>query len=365
MLEANPALTPDQVKTILEETASPMLGYSRYEVGAGYLNTYAAVQKAAFATPYGQFRSQLTSSNFTISHDPVVSFNGQAAPLSTSRINFQIPSGTVFATIEVGWTTWTISNPLGITISNGSGSIASAPASLLAGQGLKKLGIALTDPSPGAWSISVTNSSLPLVGSLQKFDGAIETFHANYNGVSDLDSLSAADRAVIQNALRTGTVAAGPGGFGVSMPCSRLDLARAIMLSSAPQTPQYLPYTPTFLDVPADANQVFVESVVNSPLGNLMGATGPYFNPQAPADRLTAAIAAVRALGLDQTAQSTVTNPGITDWNSIPVSYRGYAAVAITRNLMKLDASRNFRPADSITRAELAATAGAMQQALR
>ena len=365
MLEANPLLTPDHIKTILQQTATPMLGYSRYEVGAGSLNTYAAVQQAAFATPYGQFRSQLASSNFTISHDPVVSFSGQAAPWSTSKIGFQIPSGTLFAIVEIGWTTWAISNPVGITISNSAGSIASSPPTLLAGPGFKKLGIALTDPVPGAWSVSVSNSSLPFIGSIQKFDGAIETFAANYNGLSDTGSLPAADQAAIQKALRTGIISAGDSGFGVSLPCSRLDLARALMLGSGAQIPQFLPYTPTFLDVPNDVNQVFVESVVNSPLGNLIGASGPYFNPQAPADRLTAAIAAVRAAGLDQAGQATSTNPGIADWNSIPGPYRGYVAVAVMNNFMKLDSAGNFRAGDAITRAELAGTAAALEQAQR
>src|SRR5256712_3291507 len=43
MLEANPALTPDQVKTILQTSATPMPGYAMHEVGAGYLNAYNAV----------------------------------------------------------------------------------------------------------------------------------------------------------------------------------------------------------------------------------------------------------------------------------------------------------------------------------
>jgi len=43
MLEANPALTPDQVKSALEATATPMPGYQQHEVGAGYLNAYEAV----------------------------------------------------------------------------------------------------------------------------------------------------------------------------------------------------------------------------------------------------------------------------------------------------------------------------------
>ncbi len=44
MLEANPALTPDQVKSALELTATPMPGYQPYEVGAGYLNAFEAVR---------------------------------------------------------------------------------------------------------------------------------------------------------------------------------------------------------------------------------------------------------------------------------------------------------------------------------
>jgi serine protease AprX len=44
MLEANPTLTPDQVKAALEQSATPMPGYQRHEVGAGYLNAYEAVR---------------------------------------------------------------------------------------------------------------------------------------------------------------------------------------------------------------------------------------------------------------------------------------------------------------------------------
>jgi serine protease AprX len=44
MLEANPALTPDQVKAILRSSATPMPGYAEYQVGAGYLNAYEALR---------------------------------------------------------------------------------------------------------------------------------------------------------------------------------------------------------------------------------------------------------------------------------------------------------------------------------
>ena len=45
MLDADPTLTPDEIKQIINETASKMPGYEDYEVGAGYLNAYAAVDK--------------------------------------------------------------------------------------------------------------------------------------------------------------------------------------------------------------------------------------------------------------------------------------------------------------------------------
>ncbi|HEY6414593.1 MAG TPA: S8 family serine peptidase, partial [Acidimicrobiales bacterium] len=46
MLEANPALSPDQIKAALEATATPMPGLPRHEAGAGYLNAFEAVRAA-------------------------------------------------------------------------------------------------------------------------------------------------------------------------------------------------------------------------------------------------------------------------------------------------------------------------------
>ena len=44
MLEANPNLTWREVKSILQKTATNMPGKEAWEVGAGYVNAYAAVQ---------------------------------------------------------------------------------------------------------------------------------------------------------------------------------------------------------------------------------------------------------------------------------------------------------------------------------
>lgn len=47
MLEANPQLTPLQVKDILQRTATPMPEYQAFEAGAGYVDAFAAVTRAA------------------------------------------------------------------------------------------------------------------------------------------------------------------------------------------------------------------------------------------------------------------------------------------------------------------------------
>ena len=47
LFEANPSLTPAQVKQILVSTAVPMAGRSAYEVGAGHVDAYAAGAAAA------------------------------------------------------------------------------------------------------------------------------------------------------------------------------------------------------------------------------------------------------------------------------------------------------------------------------
>ena len=61
MLQANPALTPNAVKAILQYTAQPYAGYDALTEGAGFLDAAGAVALAAyFAKPVGPFPSGAT-----------------------------------------------------------------------------------------------------------------------------------------------------------------------------------------------------------------------------------------------------------------------------------------------------------------
>ena len=68
MLEANPDLSPAQIKDILQRSATPLPKYFAHEVGAGMLNTYAAVLEAAFPErATGTFRAASANDGATFS----------------------------------------------------------------------------------------------------------------------------------------------------------------------------------------------------------------------------------------------------------------------------------------------------------
>src|SRR6185503_5574590 len=208
MLQANPSLTVDKIKRILQQTATPMLNYSRYEVGAGCLNTYAAVRMAGLSTPLGGFRNNLSDPSFSYSREPIVKFNSAITPGSTYSTKFNVPVDAVFATVEVGWLqNDTTVSLLDATVSGPGKTISLLAPSALGLTASNKTGATINDPAPGNWTISVTNVSAPSNGNSQRLVVAVEILRANYS-VSGLDGLSPNDRTAATRALRTGLISA-------------------------------------------------------------------------------------------------------------------------------------------------------------
>jgi hypothetical protein len=137
------------------------------------------------------------------------------------------------------------------------------------------------------------------------------------------------------------------GGFAVS----RADLARAMVIGG--RVPQYLPAQSSYGDVRDRATMLFVESAQAAPSGALFPTvTGASFQPDAAADRLTAAIALVRAAGLKQQAESGSYPLTVSDALSIPAAWRGYVAVAIQTGLIRTNGTA-FNPQGAFTRLDL------------
>jgi serine protease AprX len=365
MLQANPALQVDDIRNILQETATPMLGYSRYEVGAGSLNAYAAVRKAAFNTPFGAFRNQLNTQGLSLSRSSLAGFSGTVAPGTTWSSALEVPADAVFATTVLSWQNQNLpGNTLTLTLSRGTASVKAAPAASLLGPTSQRIGVTLNDPAAGRWVINITNTSDAVTGTAQHFNGAIEIIRMN-STVAGLDQLSPSDKQAALRAMRCGVMTAAGNSFAPNTSATRLQVARALMLGANTHVPQFLPYSPTYTDV-SNANAIFVESIAHSPNGDLMNTSGARFNPNAQADRLTVAIALVKALGLDDDAQrASAANPGILDWLGIPLAARGYVSVAVTHGLMSASAAGQFRPTEAITRLELAKASVALLQATR
>ena len=111
MIEANPKLHPDILKDLLIKTATPMAGYQEFEVGAGYVDAFAATSEAVHTSPqYGQFKDKRGKTYKTIAQ--TYTWSGVVGP-SVDPIYqsdyHDIPVGERAASLTIG-VTWT--NPV-------------------------------------------------------------------------------------------------------------------------------------------------------------------------------------------------------------------------------------------------------------
>jgi hypothetical protein len=181
----------------------------------------------------------------------------------------------------------------------------------------------------------------------------VEVGRAQYARLNDIDSFSPALKGDVYQNLRSFSMWPIGSRFRADFGVSRLDLATALVFTA--RVPQYLPGQSNYVDIQDPATTLFVESVQASPTGSLFidAAKGGRFRPNDAANRLTAAVALVRAAGLRSDAEAIAGTPlPFLDAASIPSELRGYVAVAVSTGLLQADTS--FRPQATFTRADLA-----------
>jgi serine protease AprX len=221
----------------------------------------------------------------------------------------------------------------------------------------------LAAPPAGAWRVNVRNTLGALTVAPQEFTGVLEVARAEYAPIKDIDALTAAQRAAVYQNIRSFVMSPTGQKFRPAQQVTRGELAEALVLGAG--VPQYVPAAASYRDVHSTATMLFVESVQHAPQGALFTDVerGGLFSPNDAVGRLTAAVALVRAAGLQAEAEAAQSLPltTILDAGSIPSALRGYVRVAISRGLLSTSNS-NFRPQVALTRLELAHAIVALQK---
>ncbi len=358
MLEANPQLTPASVKDILQRTATPLVSYYQHEVGAGMLNTHAAVLEAAYpARRMGDFRAVLDLGQVKFTNEPEQRFNGTAQAGDGSTATLAVPSNTILASVQTAWSL-SGTNDLGLFVYDSNGLLLDdSDTQNRPGLTGRRERVLIRNPAAGTLVARVLNAPgtvNQLLASAQGFKGVLEVTRVQYPLLDDAGALSAVQRAEIGTALRTFQMRAWGRNFRPSFGVARVELAQALMMAG--RVPQYLPALSRFTDVKDRSTMLLVESAQSAPGGPLFydAAFGGQFLPAERVNRLTAAVALVRAAGLRAEAESQANaTPALTDAASVDSNLRGYVAVALSKGLLTAEGGA-FRPNSQLTRLELA-----------
>jgi serine protease AprX len=400
MFEANPQLTPAEVKDILERTATNMTGRLEWEAGAGHVNAYTAVAEAAkLRSDFGATVNALREfhSNALLVPGPApVPFSIDFAPVGTvEEQSFTVGSDIAWvaarATVDANTVAIVLTDPDGIKY----GSAIALPV----------LGDTVTTGAPGkagTWKVTVRG-----IGSVSGTDvdplnvtngyaapGTIDgeiTFlkSGGYTGMSDVAGHAA--RQAIEFAVANRLVDGySDSRFRPDAYLRRGELAQYLLMGTSVR--QYLPFDgkPTIHDM-ATSNFAypFAESAVATgaalrDLGGkqdgVMGMLAGNFRPNDYVTRVSLAYSLVQSMGLQSEArafdgQLTAFYDGkripIDDAGSIAPSLRGYVQLALDRGLINARFSLTqapydlaptlhawFDPSKTITRADYAVAAG-------
>ena len=351
MLEVNPNLTPADVKDILSRTATPMPRYFFHEVGAGMLNTYAAVLEAAFPERHmGGFRSTLSRNAIRFVTRTSQTFEPIVVPNLTSSANVTIPENTIQVGVNIYWGLST--NDFGLRVYDQSNLLVGESNYLnLPGFTARREKVVLRNPVSQTLRAAIFHSGN--AGTSQQVFGAVETTQVEYPVMLDQSTLSPEQAVQVEQSLLENLMLPEGRKFRPDAAVTRIELAEALIRAGL--VPQYMASVAMFTDVRDTYSRNVVESTQAFPSGPLFydAIRGKNFYPYNGATKLAAAIAFVKAAGLDSQAASASLPLTVSDGLSIPAAWRGYVAVALQRRFIQLDGSA-FNPWRSLTRVEVA-----------
>jgi len=385
LLSADRTLSPDEVKSILVETASQMPGFSEFEVGAGYINVDAALDKVFHrAKTYGAYGApqDLQSYNLKIATNTVaqVPFHIDYTPAalpgpgSANSTTFTVQSGIsvldVAAKIDNALTTGN-GNTVGLLLTDPNGKKYSSGI-MIPILDAPSREVVVNNPVAGQWLLEVRGVrgltalpevSLPTSGAAAAgpVDGTITQQVYVFPAIPDVqgDPAQAQIQFVLQNRMMD---VLSDGLFHPAAQVTRGGFAQILVFNTALR--QSLADTPRFTDV-TGAQEAIAEAVTASgstlrdwnftPTG-MMTASGSSFSPSGLVTRTDVAVALVKALGMDAAAQAlagshvTATYSGqtvvVSDEAGIPAALRGYVQIALNRGILNAFFSFQQGPTD-------------------
>ncbi len=364
MLDADPTLSPDEIRNILTSTASRMPGREDWEVGAGFVNAAAAVDKVFNRSkPYRNIQEIDFNTEFGEENAPQQTFHVDfspevSGPTSTNAASFTVEPGMnvldVFATVDTIAQEGT-GNLVGIRITSPSGTSYSTAIDFPV-IGSDKRQIVVQNPEAGTWTLEVRGArgltaaegvSSPMqLAAPGPVDGTVSQTRYILPNIPDIANHP--QREVIEQAIKDRVIDTfSDGKFKPDSTVKRRDLAASLVTNAS--TRQTLGSTPRFWDVPSDL-RLFAEYATASGSTNrdydftpsgMMSGNGSMFSPNSNAVRLDLAVGLVKALGHDAAARalanSTVTSGGtaLTDNAQIPGALRGYVQLALDKGLLE------------------------------
>jgi serine protease AprX len=403
MLEANPNLTPAQVRSIIERTATNMTGRLPWEAGMGHLNAYAAVAEAAgvrdgWGATVNGLREFNANAVLAPGGDPMP-FSVDFAPVGTLQ-DFVFEVGNDVAWVAARATIG--ENTLAIALVDPDGNRYGSSIAL------PLIGDTVTTGAPGkagTWRLqvrgigSVSGTDVdPLnvtngYGAPGTVEGEITLLKSGgYTGMGDVANHPA--RQAIEYAVANRLVDGySDRQFRPDNKIRRSELAQYLVMGTSVR--QHLPFDgrSSFSDLSTGTDSyAYAESAVarggalrdlTQSQGGVMGTVNGAFRPNDSVTRVSLAYSLVQSLALQNEArafdgQLTAFYDGkripVEDASSIPASLHGYVQLALDHGLINArfavvqgpydlqpTLKAYFDPGKAVTRAAYAVAAGRYQ----
>ena len=390
MLEANPTLNWRGVKRILQDTATNMPGREAWEVGAGYVNTHAAVKAAADKAEYGEVTKanrEFNASATVIVHSEVTQPLSYS-PIADNSVEFIVDDNVTVVVAQarvdqsIGAEGETVANTISIVLTDPEGksyrSSTGTPV-LTNFVGTTALGI------PGTWTVEV-GGLFGLAAAPDNVDVNVKQYAIDgYTNLGDVQGHPG--QKWVEYAVALGLMDGKSGGFMPDQDLTRIELADALTLAGSLRQ-STLGDSQQFDDVYEFTGAVNAAIQAGGSLKDrfftqkalLLTNDEGEFDADGLVNRGTLAYSLVQSLGLQAEAEAFDTNKKlqvsvfnqqveVSDSDSIPAELRGYVQLALDLGLMRVNVALEQGPFDfepviiatfaadnTLTRANLATT---------